>query len=38
MVTLRSVDSGVTTLRGEIETDPAKPEFIQTVRDIGYRF
>jgi DNA-binding response OmpR family regulator len=38
MVTPRSVDRCVTTLRGKIETDPANPAFIQTIRDIGYRF
>ncbi len=38
MVTPRSVDRCVTTLRGKIETDPANPTFIQTIRDIGYRF
>ena len=37
-VTWRSVDRCVTTLRGKIETDPARPVFIQTVRQIGYRF
>ncbi|HOW73606.1 MAG TPA: response regulator transcription factor [Phycisphaerae bacterium] len=37
-VTRRSVDRCVTTLRGKIEADPRRPEFIQTVRDIGYRF
>jgi DNA-binding response OmpR family regulator len=38
MVTGRSVDRCVTTLRSKIETDPHHPAFIQTVRDIGYRF
>ncbi|HEV3038821.1 MAG TPA: response regulator transcription factor [Candidatus Angelobacter sp.] len=38
MVTPRSVDRCVTTLRGKIEPDPANPIFIQTIRDIGYRF
>ena len=38
MVTPRSVDRCVTTLRGKIETDPANPAFVQTIRDIGYRF
>jgi len=28
----------VTTLRPKIETDPHRPAYIQTVRDIGYRF
>jgi DNA-binding response OmpR family regulator len=38
MVTGRSVDRCVTTLRAKIESDPRNPEFIQTIRDIGYRF
>jgi DNA-binding response OmpR family regulator len=28
----------VTTLRAKIEADPREPKFIQTIRDIGYRF
>jgi DNA-binding response OmpR family regulator len=38
IVTDRSVDRCVTTLRGKIEQDPRNPQFIQTIRDIGYRF
>ena len=38
IVTDRSVDRCVTTLRAKIETDPHEPVFIQTIRDIGYRF
>ena len=38
IVTDRSVDRCVTTLRSKIETDPHNPVFIQTIRDIGYRF
>ena len=38
IVTDRSVDRCVTTLRGKIERDPHHPEMIQTIRDIGYRF
>ena len=38
IVTDRSVDRCVTTLRGKIEPDPRAPRFIQTIRDIGYRF
>ena len=34
----RSVDRCVTTLRAKIEPDPHRPAYIQTVRDIGYRF
>ena len=37
-VTARSVDRAVTTLRRKIEADPRKPRFIQTIRDVGYRF
>ena len=38
LVTTRSVDRCVNTLRAKIEPDPANPRFIQTVRPIGYRF
>jgi len=38
LVTDRSVDRCVTTLRSKIEVDPRNPVFIQTIRDIGYRF
>lgn len=38
IVTDRSVDRCVTTLRAKIEADPHNPRFIQTIRDIGYRF
>jgi DNA-binding response OmpR family regulator len=38
MVTPRSVDRCVTTLRAKLETDPHEPVFIQTIRDVGYRF
>ena len=38
MVTARSVDRCVTTLRSKIEPDPHRPAFIHTIRDIGYRF
>ena len=37
-VSRRSVDRCVTTLRKKIEPDPAQPTFIQTIREIGYRF
>jgi DNA-binding response OmpR family regulator len=37
-VTPRSVDRCVTTLRSKIEENPREPVFIQTIRDIGYRF
>jgi len=38
IVTDRSVDRCVTTLRSKIEPDPREPSFIHTIRDIGYRF
>jgi DNA-binding response OmpR family regulator len=38
MVTPRSIDRCVATLRAKIEPDPRRPTFIQTIRDIGYRF
>lgn len=38
LVTARSVDRCVTTLRAKIEPDPHQPAFIQTIRDVGYRF
>jgi DNA-binding response OmpR family regulator len=38
IVTSRSVDRCVTTLRSKIEPNPHRPTLIQTIRDIGYRF
>ena len=38
IVTSRSIDRFVTTLRNKIEPDPARPVFIHTIRQIGYRF
>jgi len=38
IVTDRSVDRCITTLRGKIERDPHNPDMIQTIRDVGYRF
>jgi len=38
IVTARSVDRCVTTLRSKIEPDPRRPTYIQTIRDVGYRF
>ncbi|TWU18155.1 response regulator transcription factor [Allorhodopirellula heiligendammensis] len=38
IVSGRSVDRCVTTLRHKIEPDAQRPTWIQTVRDIGYRF
>jgi len=34
----RTVDVHVGTLRKKIERDPANPDYIQTVRGVGYRF
>jgi len=38
LVTTRSVDRCVNTLRNKIESDPDAPLFIKTIRDVGYRF
>jgi DNA-binding response OmpR family regulator len=38
IVSSRSVDRCVATLRSKIEPAPAQPRFIHTVRDVGYRF
>ncbi len=38
VVTSRSVDRCMTTLRSKIEPDPRHPTYIQTILDIGYRF
>jgi DNA-binding response OmpR family regulator len=37
-VTPRSIDRCVTTLRAKVEPNPRNPVYIQTIRDIGYRF
>lgn len=37
-VTSRSVDRCVTTLRNKIEPDTHRPQFIHTIREIGYKF
>ena len=37
-VTTRSVDRCVTTLRKKLEKDVRNPQFITTVRELGYRF
>jgi DNA-binding response OmpR family regulator len=34
----RSIDRCVTTLRAKVEPNPREPIYIQTVRDVGYRF
>jgi DNA-binding response OmpR family regulator len=38
IVTPRSVDRCIATLRSKIEPNPHDPTYIQTIRDIGYRF
>ena len=38
LVTTRSVDRCVTTLRNKIERNSHDPDFIKTIRDVGYRF
>lgn len=38
LVTQRSVDRCVTTLRQKVEKNPGAPTFIKTIRDVGYRF
>jgi DNA-binding response OmpR family regulator len=38
IVTERSVDRCVNTLRAKIESNPDHPTFIRTIRDVGYRF
>ena len=38
IVTPRSVDRCITTLRAKIEPDSRRPAYIQTIRDVGYRF
>ncbi|MDB6154923.1 MAG: OmpR family response regulator [Chthoniobacteraceae bacterium] len=38
MVTPRSIDRFVNSLRNKIEPDPAQPRFIKTVREFGYKF
>lgn len=37
-VTSRSVDRCVTTLRNKIEPDTHTPQFIHTIREVGYKF
>ncbi len=38
LVTPRSVDRFVTTLRQQVEEDPHHPRWIETVREFGYKF
>ena len=37
-VTPRSIDRCVATLRAKVEPNPHQPTYIQTIRDVGYRF
>ena len=37
-VTPRSIDRCIATLRAKVEPEPHRPMYIQTIRDIGYRF
>jgi DNA-binding response OmpR family regulator len=34
----RTVDNHISSLRAKLETDPARPAFIQTVHGVGYKF
>ena len=38
MVTDRSVDRCINTLRNKVEPDLEHPRYIKTIRDVGYRF
>jgi two-component system, OmpR family, alkaline phosphatase synthesis response regulator PhoP len=38
VVTPRSIDRCVATLRSKIETDSSQPAYVHTIRDVGYRF
>jgi len=38
IVSARSVDRCIATLRSKLELQPSKPQFIHTIRDVGYRF
>jgi DNA-binding response OmpR family regulator len=38
MPTTRTVDNFILDLRKKLEDDPAHPEYIESVRGIGYRF
>jgi two-component system alkaline phosphatase synthesis response regulator PhoP len=34
----RAIDNFIVRLRRHLENDPGKPEVLQTVRGVGYRF
>jgi DNA-binding response OmpR family regulator len=38
IVSERSVDRCINSLRNKVEPDPQNPQFIKTIRDVGYRF
>jgi DNA-binding response OmpR family regulator len=38
IVTERSVDRCINSLRNKVEPNPQSPRFIKTIRDVGYRF
>lgn len=38
IVTPRSIDRFVTTLRNKLEPDPHRPAYIHTIREVGYKF
>jgi DNA-binding response OmpR family regulator len=38
IVSARSVDRCIATLRSKLEPDLRRPRFIHTIRDVGYRF
>ena len=38
VVTPRSIDRCVATLRAKIESDSSQPAYVHTIRDVGYRF
>jgi two-component system alkaline phosphatase synthesis response regulator PhoP len=38
VVTPRSIDRFVTTLRNKIEPNPHLPKLIRTIREVGYKF
>ncbi|MEN6423736.1 MAG: response regulator transcription factor [Phycisphaerales bacterium] len=37
-ITVRDIDKAVENLRSKVEPDPAKPQYIQVIPNIGYRF
>ncbi len=37
-ISVRDIDKTIESLRGKVEPDPAQPQFIQAIPNIGYRF